>query len=54
MDESVLTLTSGESVNIKLKMIHRIWADKDDVTLIEASTPEVENIRLSDDYNRRW
>ncbi len=54
LDETVLTLTSGESVNIKPKMIHRMEANRDDVTLIEVSTPEVEDIvRLSDDYNRR-
>ena len=55
-DESFLfskILSEGESFHIKPLLIHRFCAPYDDVTLIEVSTPELDDvIRIEDDYNR--
>jgi len=46
-------LEVGESFHITPQAIHRFEAKDDDVTLVEVSTPELDDVvRLSDDYNR--
>ena len=48
-----IVLKEGESQRIRPGLIHRYCADKEDVTLIEVSTAEIEDVvRLQDDYNR--
>ena len=48
-----LVLKEGESQRIRPGLIHRYWADKGDVVLIEVSTPEIDDVvRLEDDYDR--
>ncbi len=47
------TLVSGTSQRIEPKIIHRFCAEIGDVTLIEVSTPEMQDVvRLADDYAR--
>lgn len=46
-------LKKGESFHIKPGLIHRFCALDKDVKIIEASTPELDDVvRLSDDYGR--
>ena len=46
-------LKVGESFHIVPEAIHRFEAKDGDVTLVEVSTPELDDVvRLSDDYNR--
>lgn len=46
-------LKPGESLHITPNTIHRFCALKNDVTLFEVSTPELNDVvRLEDDYNR--
>lgn len=46
-------LRKGDSQRIIPGIIHRYCADVADVTLIEVSTPEIDDVvRLHDDYNR--
>ena len=48
-----MVLKEGDSQHIRPGLIHRYCADKEDVTLIEVSTPEIDDVvRLQDDYNR--
>jgi len=48
-----MVLKEGDSQHIKPGLIHRYCADKEDVTLIEVSTAEIDDVvRLQDDYNR--
>jgi quercetin dioxygenase-like cupin family protein len=43
----------GTAIVIKPGTVHRFWAMKEDVRLIEVSTPQVKDvIRLEDDYGR--
>jgi len=53
-ESNVRKLDEGESWHIKPKTIHRFCAPADtNVILIEASTPELDDvIRLDDDYGR--
>ena len=47
------TLKIGETFHVKPGLIHRFEAVKEDVTLIEVSTPELDDVvRLEDDYGR--
>ena len=44
-------LSEGQSQRIRPGLIHRYCADKNDVVLIEVSTPEIDDVvRLEDDY----
>ena len=46
-------LREGDSQRIAPGVIHRYCADKDDVVLIEVSTPHLDDVvRLADDYKR--
>jgi mannose-6-phosphate isomerase len=48
-----VVLNEGDSQHIGSGMIHRYCADKEDVTLIEVSTAEIDDVvRLQDDYGR--
>jgi len=53
--ESVkFTLTKGQAQRIRPGVVHRFCALTEDVTLIEVSTPEMEDVvRLEDDYSRK-
>ena len=43
----------GSAIHIKPGMIHRLRADHDDCTVIEVSTPEIDDVvRLKDSYGR--
>ena len=48
------TLKQGEAERIVPGTIHRFCADKEDVTLVEVSSPEINDVvRLEDDYKRK-
>jgi mannose-6-phosphate isomerase len=48
-----MILSKGQSQHIRPGLIHRYSADKGDVTLIEVSTAEIDDVvRLQDDYKR--
>ena len=48
-----IVMKEGESQRIRPGLVHRYCADKEDVTLIEVSTAEIDDVvRLQDDYNR--
>jgi mannose-6-phosphate isomerase-like protein (cupin superfamily) len=53
-DEQVQILGAGESLRIKPLTVHRFCApNTHDVTLVEVSTPEIDDVvRLEDDYGR--
>lgn len=47
------TLVEGESYHIATGTVHRFWAKEGDVTLLEVSTPELDDVvRIEDDYKR--
>lgn len=51
--ENCLVLCEGQTYDITPRTIHRFCAKDHDVSLIEVSTPEINDvIRLSDDYIR--
>jgi mannose-6-phosphate isomerase-like protein (cupin superfamily) len=48
------TLSEGETYHVTTGTIHRFCALDGDVSIIEVSTPEIEDVvRLEDDYVRR-
>jgi mannose-6-phosphate isomerase len=52
-EEHAQLMIIGQSHHIPPGTIHRFCADRDNVTLIEVSTPELSDIvRLEDDYKR--
>ena len=51
--EKTIVLETGESYRIKPGTIHRFCADRNDVVLIEVSTPHLDDVvRIEDDYGR--
>lgn len=52
--QEVIELNAGESYRITPGVVHRFEAPESmDVSLIEVSTPEIDDVvRLEDDYNR--
>lgn len=54
IEEKFITINSGNSYTILPKQKHRMIASDGDVTYIESSTPELDDIvRLEDKYNRK-
>ena len=53
-NQEITELTMGESYRISPGVVHRFEAQENmDVSLIEVSTPEIDDVvRLEDDYNR--
>ena len=53
-NQEITELTMGESYRITPGVVHRFEAPENmDVSLIEVSTPEIDDVvRLKDDYNR--
>ena len=52
LGEEEWEIKAGDTVTIEPGTVHRIWADED-LTLVEVSTPEVEDVvRLEDSYGR--
>ena len=52
-DEARITLKAGENISIPPRVIHRMEAFDGPVVLLEASTPELDDVtRLSDRYGR--
>lgn len=48
-----MILSSGETYHVVPKTVHRFCAGRDDVVLVEVSTPELDDVvRLQDDYSR--
>jgi mannose-6-phosphate isomerase-like protein (cupin superfamily) len=46
-------LLEGETFHISTGTVHRFWAEESDVSLLEVSTPELDDVvRLEDDYKR--
>lgn len=46
-------LSPGEIFHVAPNTIHRFGAHREDVILVEVSTPEIDDVvRLADDYNR--
>ena len=54
INDKTLILSEGESLRIQPNTIHRFCSTiEDSVTLIEVSTPEIDDVvRLEDDYGR--
>ena len=53
IEDKFIELNSGDSYTILPKQKHRMIATVDDITYIESSTPELDDIvRLEDKYNR--
>ena len=53
-DNKKIILSSGASWRIEPGTIHRFIAPSGGCTLIEVSTPEIEDVvRIEDDYNRK-
>ena len=54
LDKRTVILEEGESLRIQPKTIHRFCSTlENSVTLIEVSTPEIDDVvRLEDDYGR--
>ena len=53
IEKKKMNLKSGSSYTILPKIKHRMIAEKGDVTYIESSTPELDDIiRLEDKYDR--
>lgn len=51
---SSMILKPGESFHVSPGTIHRFWAPHQDVTLVEVSTPELDDVvRVQDDYKRK-
>lgn len=47
------TLTAGETYHVAQGTIHRFCAGDEDVSIVEVSTPEIDDVvRLEDDYAR--
>ena len=52
-DMLTYSLGEGRAERISPKTVHRFCADKNDVTLLEVSSPEIDDVvRLEDDYER--
>ena len=52
LGDTFLPLEAGVSFHILPPTVHRVWAYTD-ITMIETSTPEVDDVvRLEDDYDR--
>lgn len=52
LGEETIRIEPGKAVTIPPRTVHRITAESD-VTVVEVSTPQVEDVvRLSDDYGR--
>jgi|TARA_R110000796_G_scaffold44505_6_gene108501 mannose-6-phosphate isomerase len=52
-EEHARLMILGETYHIKPGTIHRFCADRNDVTLMEVSTPHLDDVvRLEDDYGR--
>jgi len=51
--ENTIVLSEGESYHIPPHTVHRMEARDSDVTLVEVSTPQLDDVvRLQDDYGR--
>ena len=49
-----IVVKPGQSIRVKPKTIHRIWAKFGDVKIIETSTPHLwDRVRIEDDYGRQ-
>lgn len=49
----IVDLEEGETLHTKRGMIHRMEAKYGDVTVLEVSTPELDDVvRIADDYSR--
>ena len=47
-------IKKGQSITVKPRMVHRMYAKFGDVRLLEVSTPEIwDVVRLDDDYGRK-
>jgi len=52
-NDNVEKFIKGKSLHISPHQIHRFAADDGDVTLVEVSTPHLDDVvRIEDDYNR--
>lgn len=51
--DTMVVLLTGESIHIEAGVVHRVSAGKIGCTLVEVSTPELDDVvRLEDDYGR--
>jgi|TARA_E500000331_G_C16649016_1_gene452006 mannose-6-phosphate isomerase len=53
-DGTITRVNKGESFHVNVGQIHRFGAGKQDVEIIEVSTPHLQDVvRLEDDYERK-
>ena len=53
LEDKIQKILPGESFHVKPNQVHRFYANESSVTIIEVSTPYLDDVvRIEDDYSR--